>query len=120
MAETSAVVSASSHAYRYMSPGEVAVIRSRTRWTVPNVNIAGRPELAYLAYGFYRSEHTAEAGLRLGALNPAGPTVAPSDRLDVDIVGIVHSAATPVLGGTGTEFTTSASPRVTAITAPDP
>lgn len=103
--------------YRYVSAGEATVVRAANPWRVPNVDRFGNPKVVYFTDGLYSSVSQAETALQIGAQHPGGGRPSPSDRLDLDVVGITYTYLGIVVGGTGAEFTTVDSPLVTAIAA---
>ncbi len=102
--------------YRYVSVGEHAVVTASTPMRVPNVDRFGKPKVVYFTADLYTSAAAAEAALMIGSLNPFGVGPPPAYRLDLDLTGIAYTHHGTVAGGTGSEYTTTGSPLVTAVT----
>ncbi len=104
-------------AYRYVSPGEAAVIRASQPSRVPNLDLSGKPKFVYFTWDLYKKVARAESALRIGACHPAGPFSSPSDRVRIELAGITYTYLGIVPGETGTELRTPDSPLVLTITA---
>ena len=96
--------------YRYASQGEVTAMNDANGGTaILNTGADSNPKTVYVTSDAPMSSASqAEGSLQIGSQNPNGATSSPQYIIAGDGSGISFTGPSPVVGGTGTEMTTTA------------